>query len=146
MSAVGFEPTSPKTLRPERNPLDHSGKLTRYSSKTTRIYKQPQTHEHTPNAPIKYTQQRQRRTKIKQTKHATITPSHSQYNTIFSTMHNTTPHNEKQTTNYCDNTIVALSPIPCSPISIELIDGCHVLTNVRAYRMMGFRTLDHDVL
>ena len=29
MSAVGFEPTSPKTLRPERNPLDHSGKLTR---------------------------------------------------------------------------------------------------------------------
>ncbi len=29
MSAVGFEPTSTNTLRPERNPLDHSGKLTR---------------------------------------------------------------------------------------------------------------------
>ena len=28
MSAVGFEPTRSKTLRPERNPLDHSGKLT----------------------------------------------------------------------------------------------------------------------
>ena len=28
LSAVGFEPTRSKTLRPERNPLDHSGKLT----------------------------------------------------------------------------------------------------------------------
>ena len=28
MSAVGFEPTRTNTLRPERNPLDHSGKLT----------------------------------------------------------------------------------------------------------------------
>ena len=28
MSPVGFEPTRSKTLRPERNPLDHSGKLT----------------------------------------------------------------------------------------------------------------------
>ena len=28
MSAVGFEPTRSKTSRPERNPLDHSGKLT----------------------------------------------------------------------------------------------------------------------
>src|SRR5690348_2705884 len=34
MSAVGFEPTRSKTLRPERNPLDHSGKLTRTTYKT----------------------------------------------------------------------------------------------------------------
>ena len=34
MSAVGFEPTRSKTLRPERNPLDHSGKLTRCSAHT----------------------------------------------------------------------------------------------------------------
>ena len=27
MTAVGFEPTSANTLRPERNPLDRSGKL-----------------------------------------------------------------------------------------------------------------------
>ena len=33
MSAVGFEPTRSKTLRPERNPLDHSGKLTRTNYK-----------------------------------------------------------------------------------------------------------------
>ena len=32
LSAVGFEPTRSKTLRPERNPLDHSGKLTHYKT------------------------------------------------------------------------------------------------------------------
>jgi hypothetical protein len=61
-------------------------------------------------------------------------------------MHNTTPHNEKQTTNYSDNTIVALSTIPYSPISVRLIDGCYVLTKVHASRIVGLRTLDHDVL
>ena len=56
MSAVGFEPTSSKTLRPERNPLDHSGKPTRYpfnfdhfqhayshTPKHDRSYEQPHT-------------------------------------------------------------------------------------------------------
>lgn len=64
MSAVGFEPTSSKTLRPERNPLDHSGKLTRrylhlsttFNTLTTqhttnntrrpRTHNKPHTHKH----------------------------------------------------------------------------------------------------
>ena len=54
MSAVGFEPTRSKTLRPERNPLDHSGKLTAYSTtnthQTTRARETP-LHSYTPHTP-----------------------------------------------------------------------------------------------
>ena len=64
MSAVGFEPTRSKTLRPERNPLDHSGKLTLAQNNTQFL----QTHhiQHTTN-----TQQTQHTTQ-----HNTHTPEH----------------------------------------------------------------------
>ena len=62
MSAVGFEPTSPKTLRPERNPLDHSGKLTRrYLHLSTTFNTFPQTHtnnDHNNNTHTKTAKQR----------------------------------------------------------------------------------------
>ena len=67
MSAVGFEPTSPKTLRPERNPLDHSGKLTR------RYLHLFDHFQHLPSNPHKQRPQQQHSHKNRQTTH---TPHH----------------------------------------------------------------------
>lgn len=98
MSAVGFEPTRSKTLRPERNPLDHSGKLTdttrtnTLNNRHTQYTKHTQhTHKHSANTKT-HSHTTRHASEIHQTQHSHTSQSrqsHSHTITHTYRLHNT---------------------------------------------------------